>query len=104
MSATATRATIDCRITVRELIIESHASAGRAEARRIGNEVARAVATRLQELQERRLSAFQNGVAPGGAIAINALRVRLHGRAARHPTAAEIADAVARAVAEELDL
>jgi hypothetical protein len=97
-------ATIDCRISVRELIIESQAPASRAEARRLGQEVARAVAERLQSLQERRLAAFESGLEPGGAIEIEALRVCLHGQAARHPSAGEIAGAVARAVAQELGI
>lgn len=94
--------TVDCRISVGELIIESHAPTSRAEARRLGQEVARAVTGELQELQERRLAAFQKGLEPGGAIEIDALRVRLHGQAARRPSAGEIASAVARAVAREL--
>jgi hypothetical protein len=94
--------TIDCRISVGELIIETHAPASRAEARRLAQEVSRAVAERLQRLQEQRLAAFQKGMAPGGAIAIEALRVCLHGEEARRPNAGEIAGAVARAVAREL--
>lgn len=95
--------TIDCRISVRELIIESHAPVSRAEARRLGQEIARAVTDELQRLQERRLAAFQKGLAPGGAIEIDALQVCLHGPAARRPSAGEIAGAVARAVARELE-
>jgi uncharacterized MAPEG superfamily protein len=95
-------ATIDCRISVRELTIESHALVSRAEARRLGQEVARAVAERLQSLQERRLAAFQNGLELGGAIEIDAVRICLRGHAARHPNAGEIAAVVARAVAKEL--
>lgn len=96
--------TIDCRIAVRELTIESHALASRAEATRLAQEVARAVAEQLQQLQEQRLAAFQKGGAPGGAIEIEALRVCLHGEEARHPSAGVIAGAVARAITKELGL
>lgn len=85
----------DGRIIVDELVIECVADCPGAEARRLGDAVARAFASQLQALQIERLQEFRRG-APPTALHLERVVVRL-----THPRISPLA--IAESLREALD-
>jgi len=69
----------DCRIRIRELLIEIHADTDFVAAYRLGREVARELVDGLLSIQERRLHALLHSHNGMGPVMIESLRARLLG-------------------------
>lgn len=67
---------IDARIIVDELIVECEADCDEPEARRLGEAIARAFASQLQQIQTERLRSFRRSARPT-ALHLERVVVRL---------------------------
>ena len=87
----------DHRIVIRALHVDIEAALDDAPARRLGAQVARALASGLAGLQDRRAERVARAPETGGPIHVEAMRAYVRGEVDRHPASSQIAAALQHA-------